>query len=115
MSFPTFVLTLLFLLAIICIIAGIILTWANGQRQKPDARPKEDTPINFPLPRQYCGLCHWTTRPVKLYSGYVLLTGMYMEPSPLCLVCADIIEQEGAMEITLYTGPVISNISPIFN
>lgn len=34
MSFSSFVLTLLFLLAAVCIIAGIILTWLNMQKQE---------------------------------------------------------------------------------
>jgi hypothetical protein len=58
-----------FLLAVLCIIVGIILTWVNAQKQEVPATPKTCSPRDtFPRERHYCQQCGWTTRPVGLYS-----------------------------------------------
>jgi hypothetical protein len=64
-----YLLGLCFLLAVLCIIVGIILTWVNGQKQEVPATPKTCSPCDdFPRERHYCKHCGWTTRPVDLYS-----------------------------------------------
>ena len=97
MSFASYLLGLYLSLAAVCIIAGIILTWANRQKQEPDAIPKEEYPRDqFPCEHYYCKQCGWTTQSVHLYKR----CGFSHEPSvSLCSLCVERMNQKRTVMI----------------